>query len=202
MPTGYTACIGDGATFEEFVWGCARAFGALIMMRDDPGDAPIPEFKPRTEYYEKSLAEAESKLRELQSMTIDQAREAARHDHEAATLARQERAAERNALRAKYLDMRAKVAAWKPPTPEHNGMKEFMLKQIDQSIDFDCNDRWDDAPALQDPETWLKEQIERVARTIAYDKQHIAEEISRTNARNAWVRALDASVSRPAKLRP
>lgn len=25
MPTGYTAIIEDGATFEQFVWRCARS---------------------------------------------------------------------------------------------------------------------------------------------------------------------------------
>jgi hypothetical protein len=43
MPTGYTAPIADGMTFEQFALGCARAFGALVTMRDEPSDAPIPE---------------------------------------------------------------------------------------------------------------------------------------------------------------
>ena len=47
MPTGYTAPIKDGISFNDFMWGCARAFGALIMMRDDPPGTPIPErFEP------------------------------------------------------------------------------------------------------------------------------------------------------------
>ena len=36
MPTGYTANIVDGEeTFEEYVWRCTRAFGAMMHMRDD-----------------------------------------------------------------------------------------------------------------------------------------------------------------------
>jgi len=38
MPTGYTNCIKDGVTFEQFVWKCARAMGALVMMRDEPSN--------------------------------------------------------------------------------------------------------------------------------------------------------------------
>jgi hypothetical protein len=36
MPTGYTAAIKDGISFEKFVWDCARGMGALVMMRDEP----------------------------------------------------------------------------------------------------------------------------------------------------------------------
>ena len=45
MPTGYTADIQDGkiTTLREYALSCARAFGALIMMRDDPHDAPIAD---------------------------------------------------------------------------------------------------------------------------------------------------------------
>lgn len=36
MPSGYTSIItNEKCTFEDFAWGCARAFGPLIMQRDD-----------------------------------------------------------------------------------------------------------------------------------------------------------------------
>ena len=43
MPTGYTAGILEGETFEQYALQCAKAFGALVMMRDEPSDAPIPD---------------------------------------------------------------------------------------------------------------------------------------------------------------
>lgn len=55
MPTGYTAAVEDGTIteFDDFAWQCARAFGALIMMRDDPMSAPIPQkFEPTAEHVE------------------------------------------------------------------------------------------------------------------------------------------------------
>ena len=46
MPIGYTSKLHDGdQPFNEFIMSCARAFGALVTMRDDPNDAPIPEFE-------------------------------------------------------------------------------------------------------------------------------------------------------------
>lgn len=44
MPTGYTADLMEkGMEFKPFVLQCARAFGALITMRDDSLDAPSPK---------------------------------------------------------------------------------------------------------------------------------------------------------------
>ncbi len=49
MPTGYTQAIVDNPnlSFKSFVLQCSRAFGALVTMRDDDNNAPIPdEIKP------------------------------------------------------------------------------------------------------------------------------------------------------------
>jgi hypothetical protein len=49
MPTGYTAAVADGTIteFPDFAMQCARAFGTLVLMRDEPQDAAIPEkFEP------------------------------------------------------------------------------------------------------------------------------------------------------------
>ena len=52
MPTGYTAAIAKDITFNDFVMQCAKAM--LIMMRDEPANAPIPErFEPGSHYVNK-----------------------------------------------------------------------------------------------------------------------------------------------------
>lgn len=62
MPTGYTAAIADGIDFKTYALSCARAFGALVEMRDEPANAPIPEeFKPSS-YYVTSLASAREEV--------------------------------------------------------------------------------------------------------------------------------------------
>ncbi len=40
MPSGYTENIyyGKKVAFKDFALGCARAFGACVMQRDDPAD--------------------------------------------------------------------------------------------------------------------------------------------------------------------
>jgi len=60
MPTGYTYPVVEGkiTEFSDFALSCARAFGALITMRDDPHDTPIPETFEPSDYNAKKLAEA------------------------------------------------------------------------------------------------------------------------------------------------
>lgn len=73
MPTGYTADLMEkGMEFKPFVLQCARAFGALITMRDDSLDAPIPEKFEPDDYHIKKLAEAIQEQKRLQSMTDDE----------------------------------------------------------------------------------------------------------------------------------
>ena len=52
MPTGYTSKIKDDITFEQYAMGCARAFDALIDMRDEASDALIPEELTPSNYHE------------------------------------------------------------------------------------------------------------------------------------------------------
>ena len=73
MPTGYTAWIEEGATFEEFILGCARAFGACISMRDEPLSKQIPEQFKESSYDKEKVQEYIELLKKYESMTIEQA---------------------------------------------------------------------------------------------------------------------------------
>src|SRR5437870_4307935 len=123
MPSGYTATLYEGEqSFEDFVWGCARGMGALVLLRDSP-DAPIPErFEPGT-YYATRVADAQLRLDALNGMTADDAERAARTAFESETEYR--RAADRRdaEIRARYEAMLRRVRAWEPPTPDHVGLR-------------------------------------------------------------------------------
>ena len=58
MPTGYTADIKDGISFQTYALNCARAFGACVMLRDEPGD-----------YHLKAMEKARNALAKLESLT-------------------------------------------------------------------------------------------------------------------------------------
>mgnify|MGYP003442462256 CR=1 FL=1 len=194
MPTGYTADLhaGEPQTFPQFALACARNFGALILMRDDPPDAEIPDrFEPST-YYAEALEEAKARYDQLQAMTVEQADQAAAEAHAEAFKSWADSKAKAEAVVARYQAMRAEVEAWEPPTAEHQGLKEFMLSQLDESIRFDGS-TWDQPTAKTGAE-WLQAEKDRAYKNIGRYAEEQAKEIARAEQRTAWVRALRASL--------
>ena len=196
MPTGYTAAIADDITFDDFVMGCARGMGALAMMRDEPANATIPERFEPSDYHTKKIAEATATIDRLAGMTEAEAEQAASDAHEAA-IAAQAAAIHRNdTLREKYSAMLAKVEAWQAPSADHDGLKKFMVEQIAQSIDFDCDNRYyrdQKHPKLTGAE-WRAQEEAKARKSIAYHEAENAKEIERTEARNTWLRQLRESL--------
>lgn len=196
MPTGYTAGLYEGEqSFEDFAWGVARGFGALITMRDDPSDAPVPdEFQPSS-YHRDAIQEAKDDLAALARMTDAEIMvEQSGKYHEA----KQHRAryiSDRQALGARYRRMLEKAIAWEPPTPDHVKFKETMVEQLEQSIEFDCGGSY--APAL--PEMLTADEYRTKVRAklehdVAYHEAEYAKEVERAEQRTAWVRALRDSL--------
>lgn len=195
MPTGYTAAVIDGKTteFPEFAMSCARAFGALITMRDDPMDAPIPEqIDASTTYHDTHIASAKARLLQLQDMSPEDAASSAKAAHDDALNHRNQYLAERDIESARLNTMLKKVHAWAPPTPDHDGMKKFMIEQLTMSMPGDYAPS---VPAFQSGEEWRVSEIKKAEHDIAY---HIAErtkEIDRAESRTAWIKSLRASLA-------
>lgn len=175
MPTGYTAVIADGITFEQFAMRCAR----------------IPErFEPTT-YYADVAATARAELASLAGVDADVA---ALSEYTAATSAWAKRVAERADLRAKYDVMLSAIEAWAPPTDKHAGLKEFMRSQVADSINCDCDGMYDTPPVRLSGAEWLAQRTSALNKSIEYRDQMHAEEVARVEQRNAWLAALRASL--------
>lgn len=197
MPTGYTSKLHDGEqSWNEFVWECARAFGALVLLRDDHG-APIPqEFKVEA-FYAENLAKSEAELKEWLS-TEEPGRlamyESKRRDNERMN---EERRVKRTALRLRYEAMLGRAQAWVAPTSEHEGLRKFMIEQLSSSIDFDCSDY--SVGPLPPFSEWCHEHTKSLTRSVGRKKESLAKEEARTAQRNAWLKALRVSVPMPAE---
>lgn len=199
MPTGYTEIIEKGCTFEEYVWRCARAFGALIMMRDDPLDAPIPEVLSEGNYHVNALAAARAELERLDGMTAaDRARAAAAYN-QTRRVEYKEALEEYNIIRDRYADMLEKVAAWRPPSADHEYMKQFMLDQIHDSRRYEKPPQ---EPKDLSAEEWLLTYRNRAIKNIAYHEKAQAEQTARDVERTAWLTKLRASVPYPGPKKP
>lgn len=197
MPTGYTAGVADGkiADFPTFAMQCARAFGALVTMRDDPADAPIPDEIQPAPYYDERCARLEAELAALLALTPEQAEARAREEYEGDLRADAEYAARKAAVRQRYEAMLAEANAWTPPTPDHVGMKEFMVEQLTESIKFDCADYPREPRTLLSGEEWLLLTVGATRRALADAREHANEEALRAKQRTDWLRALRASLA-------
>lgn len=194
MPTGYTSALYEGkeVSFPEFVMQCARAFGALVTMRDDPMDAPIPdEFAP-SNYYDEQLKLAESRLEKIKNWDSKKANQEALKLYKK-SLKDYEVSVERvNALKARYEDMLAKVNNWNAPTPDHEGLKKFMVNQLQESIEFDCNTP--EKPKKISGASYKGQCIKSEKWNIAYHTKEKEAEAKRCAERTNWVRDLRKSI--------
>lgn len=190
MPTGYTANIKDGITFKQFAMQCARAFGALIMMRDDPFDAPIPdEILPDTSYHDRGIRTAQAEVRKFKKMThLDMIRGAAAATKKELAYWRKSQK-EDIELRKKYQAMIDKVQAWTPPTPDHKCVKDFMLQQLTDSLKWDCHGADTPKPKPFTGKEWHADRLKGAQRDLAYHQDERKKEIERAAARNKWLKA-------------
>jgi len=199
MPSGYTAPIAAGITFEQFVWGCARAFGALVTMRDDPSDAPIPDRLEPEPYYAEKIAKVEAELYDIERMDPARAVVLAREEYDRAMASDRKRATERAELERKYRDMLDRVEAWKPPSPDHVGMRDFMLDQLRESIRFDCSHDYQEPKPPLEGRAYIAARAEKLRSDLDYYRKQHAEEVERIEKRNEWLRLLRESVPMPSK---
>lgn len=206
MPTSYTEKIinGTDTTFEGFVKRCMRGFGATIHMRDLPLDSDYVEAEPSTEYERQKLGECVEKLEELNNTTDEELKEkeVLRLRYEIKN--KKSDIAKKNVNRRRLNKILKKVKEWEPPTSEHNRFKEFMIDQLEQTINFDTNTDWLERgiefnkKTIDDIESnklnLRKEGEELLRQSIARYQQCISEEEERVEKRNEWVRNLMKSL--------
>lgn len=195
MPTGYTDTVKDGISFEQFALNCAKAFGACISMRDLPGNAPIPEeFEPAT-YHVNQLAAARTELATYENMSEADAAVKCMFEYDTAEASRKQRLQENRNTLESYHGMLDQVRMWSAPSEEHEGLKEFMLQQITDSIKFDDSAKYLSEPTpIQSVTDWLEAKKAKALKDIEYHKEKNAEELKRTAERNRWVRQLRESL--------
>lgn len=201
MPTGYTYPVRDkeDLSFEEFVWGCAKAFGALMHMRDDDYGAEI-KLPKESDYHKNALKEAQANLERLQKMTLAEAKVERDREYAETRQRAQESLAEKLAARKRYERMIKLVKDWNPPTSEHNGLKEFMLSQLNQSLDFDCNDDYYErilAEPVKPVKKWLTIAIESAEYDVNYHIKEAQKEHEGTLKSIEWIMQLQHSVPLP-----
>lgn len=194
MPTGYTSVVADGdVSLKTFVLRCARAFGPCAFMRDEPLDVPPPTLVKPSKYHADALEEASARLEALESMDGDEKKAATqRHNEEARFNVEQSNKTNQTML-MRYTMLLAQVAAWVPPSADHYALKDFMLKQLSESMEYDC------APGERTyedwtPDKWYSEELTRARWDVEYHLKEYEASVARANTGTQWLRDLYASL--------
>lgn len=201
MPTGYTAPVKDGEITElaDFALSCARGFMPLVLLRDSDQSLEATRryiasdsYLEKPDYYEREIESATARLAELEAMSDDDALRAAAAASDEVVARNRELEERRVEELARYQDMIAQVEAWEPPTDEHRNFKDFMLKQLRESVDFDCRPFAMPVPPVS--LGWRDDQIVGQRRRIERAREALREADERNVARRQWVEALLGSL--------
>ena len=196
MPTGYTAAIhgGKDVDFADFALECARGTGILVGLRDYPLDlSSVVEVRPRP-FFDTELAEAQARLREIEGWSEEQADKRAQEAYDRTLSGYKEALASKAALRARYESMLAKAEAWVPPTPDHQGLKDFMIAQLNDSIQQDCDITGWAAPERPTATVYKEQQLAFARRRVEGCANDLRDETERAQRQTAWVRTLRESL--------
>lgn len=204
MPTGYTYGIIDGTitSFPQFAKQCIRAFGAAIHMRDDDGKEEYRERVP-SDHHKKELKRAKNDLKNAQKLPDDLLVKAKIKELEVTRIRKRKYLEESIINEQRLTKMLNEVRSWTPPTTEHEGIKKFMIEQLESTIDFDCNSRdYNNDIVKIDSEISNANAIEIRAELIKkaqwdvdYHTKELAEEIKRCENSNKWVSDLINSLN-------
>lgn len=200
MMSGYTAGIANGSitTGREFLKRCVRNFGCCGQWRDEPLDKPLEELMKigsDGDWYKERLDEAKAHLEDWQRAVPQERFNLYIQDKLETRQRLEKRLKEMKEARDAYSKVRAEVEAWKPPTEEYAGIKNFALEQIDAS----CPTEQEIAEAEQDAEKEIfvdddkfKEWCEGYEQHLKWDVEYYGkkykEDVGRTDGRYRYLR--------------
>lgn len=196
MPTGYTAILGEkeDVSLKEFAMLCARNFGACIEMRDLPLSEPIPEKFEPSPFYQKRYEESKKQFDDFMAMEDKKGFLERTYERyvKLEKKRRKENQEKKSILRERYERMLNKIIAWNPPSDEHINLKNFMMKQIKDSIEWDCKDY---ELKLASKEKWcdVESHIENLLNDVNFYKLQIEKEQYRYDSMNKWLKLLRES---------
>jgi vacuolar-type H+-ATPase subunit I/STV1 len=199
MPTGYTAGILDGSTpdFKTFALECSRAFGASMHMRDEPMGIPYKQQVP-SDYHKEKIADAEASLAELASMSDKALINTEREQLTASRIQYVKSQEEQIEKSAKLKAFLSEAENFKSPTPEHVGLRDFMIQQLKDTIKWDGESTFylekiaeidQSLIILNATEIRLKRQ-KSINWDLDYHLENYRKEVKRCQEANEWMQKL------------
>ena len=177
----------DGISVREFILQCTGASGAHYLLRYEPMDILPKAIEPSTWHTER-LGKDVGEYAELRNMNQITLEEKAAEEYKKAVETNEKNKLESADKRAKYESMLAEVVAWQPPSEDFKELYDFMIMQIEESIEFDCLDY--DNPIELSGQEWYKKERDRIFKSIGYHCKEQEAETKRAQKRTEWMQKL------------
>lgn len=196
-----TGGVEDGtSSFEHFTWNAASAF----FFHED-----LPDSLERTfdeTYFLNRIKEAEEELKKLQSM--DHAA-VVKYLEELAVKAKEHAEQSLKQVQAQVARYDARileVEAWELPTPEHQKLKDYMLKELKEGREdrlgmVKTYQRWLTENDSETPESFMERETKYAEARLARAQEDLKEERENATKTTRWLQELNRSVPRPPKKR-
>lgn len=198
--TGYTSeLVEKDLDLKHFTLMCARAFGACFHMRDEPISV-LP--KPNTEldkYTEKEIKKDSELLSQLRKLRTKKSKIDWATNQLKTALAEAKKfynEANKSKEKQKLKNMKLKVSSWEPPTASHQELKNFMLSQLESSMQFGDNVRYykelvrTHEKDLENPLEYYKQEVKQLISDISYNKKKYKKEVEAIKKCNKWIKDL------------
>jgi len=188
MPTGYTSDLYDGKSvaFEDFVLGCARAFGAWVHQRDE--GAGNPRAREISNYTVNNLAEAKQKLKSWLKANDDDKYDMWRDYADATEKRNSVYLADVATRNIRFQAMLDKVEQWSPPDGLEN-LQNFMREQLSYDID-----KKPYVSEVIDYDEWLDTKDRGVRDSVKYARERYDAEVESSKKSNEFTADLYASL--------
>jgi hypothetical protein len=151
-----------------------------------------------TNFYLKEIDKYTNRITCLKDLTPDAAELLAKKDYEEHVAKAETVVAEARKNKQILESMLIQVEAWKPPTEDHEGMKENMVDDLKREINkLERNYNPDDwifqsvyLVKRQTGKEWHAEKLEKAKKCLKYCIKELAKETTRIESRNKWVKEL------------
>jgi len=196
MPSGLTCKIynGEELTLRDFALRCVRQLGAGYHASQQ-GDKDLPKDKAPvlkvSDYHPEEILKAKKEIAKWEGLrgNLEEAQKLYDEQYAANMKYNAEAKEERESLSERYNTVLKKVEAWKIPE-EYNSLKNLMLKQLKESIDFDCSPYTPYKEERIPVEEWIELQIKFAKRDLEYHTQELKEEEERIADYNNYLKGL------------
>jgi hypothetical protein len=189
MPTGYTAVLDEKeeVSLKEFVYICSHAF-----IYDSSG-IDLPKESEYSDHYTQKIKEILDELERIDHLSNSEAKDEEIKEREKREEEIKKYISDKKYLRRKYESMLHKVNAWIPPSNEHNGLKKFMMEQLNKSIEFDCDYSHYKPLQIISGKDWLIKKRTDLQKSLKYYSESSMRESEVITQRNNWIRRLRES---------